>query len=135
MFENCLHFNLNELTRRINRIWDAAFEEFGLSSAHANLLQLVLARPGISQKQICAELKLEKSTISRFIDALVKKNLIVRNKSGRDSTILPTNMAKMLEVKLNNKTHELNSRMGTLMGDENLVRLTRVLHHTSLKLE
>ena len=135
MFERCLYFNLNELTRKINRVWENAFDEFGLSPAHAYLLRLVLENPGISQKEISSELKLEKSTVSRFIDALVKQNLLVRNKSGRDSTILPTNDAKKMEVQLNNKGDELYTRMGTLLGDDNLERLVRVLRHTSQKLE
>lgn len=135
MFERCLYFNLNELVRKINRIWDNAFEEFGLSPAHAYLLRLVLEKPGISQKDIASELKLEKSTVSRFVDALIKKNLLVRSKSGRDTTILPTNEAKMMEVQLNNKGDELYTRMGTQIGDDNLMRLVRVLRGTSQKFD
>ncbi len=135
MFERCLYFNLNELVRKVNRIWESAFEEFGLSPAHAYLVRLVLEKPGISQKDIARELKLEKSTVSRFVDALIKKNLLVRSKSGRDSTIMPTNEAKMMEVQLNNKGDELYTRMGTQIGDDNLVRLVRVLRATSQKFD
>ena len=134
MFERCLYFNLNELTRKINRIWDVAFEEFGLSPSHAYLLRLVLAKSGMSQKDITRELKLEKSTITRFIDALVKQNLLVRNKSGRDTSILPTDEAKFLEIMLNNKGDELYKRMGEELGQDNLKRLVRALRHTSQKL-
>jgi len=134
MFERCLYFNLNELTRKINRIWDAAFAEFGLSPSHAYLLRLVLANPGLSQKDIAGELKLEKSTITRFINALVKQNLLVRNKSGRDTSILPTDEAKFLEIMLNNKGDELYKRMGEELGQDNLKRLVRALRHTSQKL-
>ncbi len=52
MFEQCLYFNLNALTRRINRMWNDAFASMELSPAHAYLLRLVLDEPGLSPKQI-----------------------------------------------------------------------------------
>jgi len=66
MFERCLYFNLNALTRRINRIWDDAFANMELSPAHAYLLRLVLDKPGLSPTQICDALKLNRGVKSAF---------------------------------------------------------------------
>ena len=60
MFERCLYFNLNALTRRVNKIWGQAFQALGLSPSHAYLLRVVLATPGMTQQEIAAELGLEK---------------------------------------------------------------------------
>ena len=80
MFERCLYFNINALTRAVNRIWGQAFDEFGLSPSHAYMLRLVLSNPGLSPKQISSELKLDKSTITRFLDAMEKKGFVQRKK-------------------------------------------------------
>ncbi|MCF6193385.1 MAG: MarR family transcriptional regulator, partial [Kangiellaceae bacterium] len=71
MFDRCLYFNTNHLARTVGKIWQEAFEEVGLAPAHAYLLRLVLEQPGIAQSKISAELHLEKSTITRFIDKMV----------------------------------------------------------------
>ena len=76
MFERCLYFNVNALARAVNRIWEEAFREFDLSPSHAYLLRLLLSSPGMSPKQISRELKLEKSTITRFLDSLQQKGLL-----------------------------------------------------------
>ncbi|VAW65860.1 hypothetical protein MNBD_GAMMA08-1659, partial [hydrothermal vent metagenome] len=78
MFEKCIYFNSNALTRQINKIWDDAFKPFGLSPSHAYVLRLVLDQPGISMKQIAEELELAPSTVTRFIDSLINKKFLTR---------------------------------------------------------
>ena len=73
MFDRCLYFNVNTLARLVNKKWTQAFVQYDLSPAHGYMLRAVLAQPGISQKQLANELKLAKSTITRFVDALQKK--------------------------------------------------------------
>ena len=85
MVERCLYFNINTLTRVVNRIWDDAFAELGLSPSHAYLLRLVLSQPGLTPKQISLELKLEKSTVTRFIDVLGKKRFAQQNKASAET--------------------------------------------------
>jgi len=134
MFERCLYFNINALTRKINKIWDQAFSELGLSPAHAYLLRLVLASPAISQKEIADELKLEKSTVTRFVDNLQERGYLKRIKSGREQIIQPTAAAKKLEKKLNTKGDELYKQMTKAIGRSSLVDLVGELRETSTKL-
>ena len=100
MFERCLYFNINALTRAVNRAWDEAFAEFDLSPAHAYLLRLVLSSPGLTPKQISQELKLEKSTITRFLDVLESKGFIQRKKNitgdAREQAIYPTKKSEKI---------------------------------------
>lgn len=131
MFERCLYFNSNALTRRINKIWDNAFEEFGLSPAHAYLLRLVLNKPGFSQKEIAKELSLEKSTVTRFIDVLEKKGYLLRKKSGRNQTIVPTALAKNIEHRLNQIGDRLYQRMVNLFGQNDLSEFVAKLRKTT----
>ena len=129
MFERCLYFNTTALARKVNKIWNEAFKEFDLSPSHAYLLRLVLADPGISPKEISQELKLEKSTITRFIDVLEGKKLLTRKGSaeGRALSIHPTAKAKKIETQLNEKGDELYSTMLAALGNDELGTLIKGL--------
>lgn len=134
MFERCLYFNLNALVRKVDRIWDRAFHELNLSPAHAYLLRLVLAQPSITQKQIADELRLDKSTVTRFIDSLQEKGLLRRSRSGREQLIAPTAAARRLETALAKQGDALYARMVSAIGKEDLVDLVRRLRETAERL-
>jgi DNA-binding MarR family transcriptional regulator len=74
MFERCLYFNVNSLARKLNARWEQAFAPFNLPPSHGYLLRVVLENPGLTQQKIAEELRLNKSTVTRFISALEKKN-------------------------------------------------------------
>ena len=130
MFERCLYFNVNALARRVNGIWDEAFAEFNLSPAHAYLLRLLLEQPGLTQTQITRELKLEKSTVTRFVTVLASKNLITREKQGREVLAFPTVKAKALQERLNIKGDELYQRMIKSLGKNKVTALVGSLRDT-----
>ncbi len=131
MFDRCLYFNLNALSRQVNRIWDQAFAELGLSPSHAYLLRVVLANPGITQKAIAEEMKLEKSTITRFINALEEKRLVVRKRlargDGREYHIKPTKKAERLHEDLEKTASSLARRMSKKLGAKNVKQLVEQL--------
>ena len=134
MFERCLYFNLNALTRKVNKIWDQTFSDLGLSPAHAYLLRVVLANPGISQQQIATELKLEKSTITRFVEVLENKGYLQRYKSGREQFVHPTDTAKKAHDQLERQGEQLYQQMTSKLGNKSLVQLVEELRETTGKL-
>lgn len=135
MFERCLYFNINALTRAVNRIWDKAFQELGLSPAHAYLLRLVLAEPGASHKAIASELKLEKSTVTRFIDSLQDKGLLKRSKIGvedsREQRVFPTEKAKRIQAALEKKGDALYQKVCTNLGEAEMKTLVTRLREVT----
>jgi len=135
MFERCLYFNLNALTRKVNKIWEQAFQEYGLSPAHAYLLRLVLANPGITQTGIATELKLEKSTVTRFVEALEAKGYLLRNKSGREQLVFPAKMAKAIGAQLEQEGNALYRRMIKNLGNDALIQLVADLRDAGGKLK
>ena len=139
MFERCLYFNVNALARAVNRIWDEAFSEFDLSPSHAYLLRLVLAEPGLTPKQIGQELKLEKSTITRFLNVLDQRKLISRKagRSGdaREQGIYPTQKAQKIAARLEAKGNELYEHMIDNIGKTRLVELVGELRKTESQLD
>ncbi|MFP5506803.1 MAG: MarR family winged helix-turn-helix transcriptional regulator [Gammaproteobacteria bacterium] len=134
MFERCLYFNLNALARTVDRIWGQAFQELNLSPAHAYLLRLVLAQPSITQRQIADELRLDKSTVTRFIDSLQERGLLRRSRMGREQLITPTAAARRLEARLAKQGDALYERMLGAVGKEDLVDLVRRLREATDKL-
>lgn len=138
MFERCLYFNVNALARQVNTIWDEAFAEFDLSPAHAYLLRLVLAQPGIAQRDIALELKLEKSTVTRFVDALQNKGLVNRKKTAtgdpREQNIFPTAKATKIAAKLSSKGDELYKKMLATLGNTDMKTMVEMLRTTAQRL-
>ncbi len=128
MFERCLYFNVNALARAVNRIWDEAFAVFELSPSHAYLLRLVLASPGLTPKQISQELKLEKSTVTRFLNALQDRGLLRRRKvisDAREQAIYPTRKAEKIATDLEHKGDQLYQKMVGSIGKSSMTALVR----------
>lgn len=138
MFERCLYFNVNALARTVNRIWDQAFAEFDLSPSHAYLLRLVLSNPGLSPKQISEELKLEKSTVTRFLDVLEKKKLINRKKAvagdARGLAVFPSTAAEKISQQLEKTGNTLYKKMQKMLGEAELKQLVSQLRESKQRL-
>jgi len=139
MFDRCLYFNVNALARLVNKKWEQAFAVFDLSPAHGYMLRAVLSRPGMTPKELAAELRLEKSTITRFVDALQKKGLVVRKKSagidGREQNIYPTAKAKKIHVALEDLGESLYQTMVSGIGKKQLTTLVGQVRESAKKIK
>lgn len=123
MFDRCLYFNLNVLNRKVLAQWEDAFASVGLSPAHGYMLRLVLERPGLSQQEIADELRLEKSTVARFVTALEAKALVRREAGGSDprrKAVHPTAAAADLAPRLREIGDSLYASMEKLFGPDDL---------------
>lgn len=135
MFERCLYFNANALARTVDRIWGEAFKEFGLSPAHAYLLRVVLAEPGLSHKAIASELKLEKSTVTRFVDSLQEKGFVKRSRTGavdsREQGVIPTEKAKRIQAALEKKCDDVYQKVCNALGEADVKALVARLREAT----
>ena len=139
MFDRCLYFNVNALARVVNKKWAKAFKQYDLSPSHGYLLRVVLSNPGISQKELAEEMRLEKSTITRFVDVLQKKGFVVR-KSGstddaRELSIHATQQAKDIYKELEELGDTLYQTMVSEIGAKNLKLLVGELRESTKKIE
>jgi len=139
MFDRCLYFNINALARLVNKKWAEAFSVLDLSPAHGYMLRVVLLKPGITPKELGAELQLEKSTISRFIDSMQKKGLVIRNKSasvdGRGQNIYPTGKANEIHASLEDLGESLYQTMVSGIGKRQLAMLVNSLRKNAKKIQ
>jgi len=138
MFEECLYFNSNALARTVSRIWVEAYRQFDLSPPHAFLLRVVLAKPGLLPRELAAELNLSRSTITRFLDSLEKRGLLVRKptgKDGRELQVYPTEAAKAIHQKLDDTGKELTKLMGKIVGKDKVSQTVAKLRDLQKYLE
>jgi len=137
MFENCIYFNSNLLVRKINRIWEIAYSDIGLSPAHGYLLRAVLADPGCRSSDLAEKLSLAPSTISRFVEALINKGYLEKYKGedGREIRINPTKKGIEVKHRLEAIADSLSRKMNRLIGNAALNDLNETLREMEQKIE
>ncbi len=123
MFEECLYFNSNALARTVTRVWTEAYKQFNLSPPHAFMLRVILARPGLMPRELAEELSLSRSTVTRFLDSLEKRDYLVRKmttQDGREIQIYPTKAAIAIHEKLDQAGKNLSRLMRKIIGQDDL---------------
>ncbi len=136
MFEGCVYFNLNAVTRQVNRVAEEAFAPTGLSPPHGYLMRLVLAEPGIGAKAAAAQLKLAPSTVTRFADVLVTRGLLERGRGedGREVRLTPTAKGEALAPAVNAAARTLYTTLRKRLGAGGFDQLLGQLHTAQDKL-
>ncbi len=118
MFDDCIYFNLSSLSRQITKIWSDEFALLGLSPSHGYLLMAIAANPKASQQELRGIVELDASTVTRFVDALVAKNLVERSSPGKGCEMLLTAQGKQVVAKANRAGLALRERMLATFGED-----------------
>ncbi|WP_187355277.1 MarR family winged helix-turn-helix transcriptional regulator [Paenibacillus tengchongensis] len=72
------------VSRQLKKLAHQSAAELGLTVHQIGILNTVLARPGLTQKEVTEQLVFAKSRVSLHIDALVEKGLVDRRASEQD---------------------------------------------------
>jgi len=134
ILHNCLYFTANSLARAITRMADDEFRPTGLSPSHAFLMMLVNDNPGIGQKELCEQLHLAPSTVTRFVDALVYRGFLTRRTDGKAAKVCATDAGAKLHKPIEDAWTNLHRRYARILGLENSDRLTAMIDDASRKL-
>lgn len=137
MFNGCLYFNLNGLTRRINAEAELAFAVTGLSPPQAYLLRIILAEPGLTAGEAAARLLLAPSTVTRFADALLVRGLLERRagEDGRQVRLFPSQEGVRLGKQVEVCAGHLAARLKQAIGEEFFVSLVQDVRQARGRLE
>ena len=134
-FAQCLYFASAALARKVEKMATESWKSVGLSPSHAYLLVAVLEEPGIQPTALGGQLQLQPSTITRFIEKLEEKKLVIRTTEGRLTNVYPTPKAKELQPKMMDCMRDFSSKYTSLLGREESTDLVQTMAKIADRLE
>lgn len=133
--QNCLYFTVNRLSRVIGKMAEESFQRCGFSPTHAYLMMVVNEKGKVTPTELSQVLHMTPSTITRFVDKLVSKRLLVRETEGKNNFILPTEKGRESQAEIEKALHDLYCRYSEILGVDEAKSLTKIIHETCEKLE
>ena len=121
----CLYFSSNALARKIEKLANESWKKVGLAPSHAYLLMLAIEEPGIQPSALVKQLLLTPSTITRLIEKLEEKKLVVRANEGKLTNVYPTSKAKALLPELKECLHHFYQNYSSIIGKDESARLVQ----------
>lgn len=121
----CLYFASGALARKVEKLAQQTWQRVGLSPSHAYLLMMVLEHPGVQPGAIGEELQLTPSTITRLVQKLEEKKLVVRISEGKATNVYATPKGKGLLPDLKSCLHEFYNRYSQILGKEESAQLVQ----------
>lgn len=134
-FCGCLFFTATRLKKIAANIADEELKPLGLSPSYVYILLGVKFKPGITQKELCEELHLKPSTITRLIDKLVIKGLVERKSEGKLSHIFLTTKGEDIQEDISRFRLKLHNKYKELLGAQNYDTLTKLTNESARILE
>ncbi|MBA4196048.1 MAG: MarR family transcriptional regulator [Chitinophaga sp.] len=131
---NCLYFNAAALARKVEKMATESWKETGLAPSHAYLLLLILEEPGMQPGCIASHLQLSPSTITRLIEKLEEKKLVVRTTEGKLTNVYPTPKAKELLPQMKNCGQQFYKSCVDVLGKEENSKIVSALRSVADKL-
>ncbi len=120
-----MYFASNALARKLEKLAIESWKCTDLSPSHAYLLMLVVEIPGIQPTGLSEHLRLTPSTITRLVEKLEKKKLLVRTTEGKLTNVYPSPKGKELYPSLVQCAKEFQALYASILGKEESNRLAR----------
>lgn len=119
----CLYFSSNAMARKIEKLAAQSLNKVDLSPSHAYLLMLVIEKPGIQPSDLVGQLQLTPSTVTRLIEKLEAKKLVIRTTQGKMTNVYPATKAKTLLPRLKECLDHFYATYSTILGKKESTRL------------
>ena len=124
----CLYFSSNALARKIEKLANESWKKVGLSPSHAYLLMLVIEEPGIQPMELVKQLLLTPSTITRLIEKLEEKKLVIRTTEGKSTNVYPSSKAKAMLPDLKECLNHFYQNYAAILGKEESARMVNSIN-------
>lgn len=118
-----MYFTSNALARKMEKLANQSWKKVGLTASHAYLLMLVIEEPGIQPSALVEQLLLTPSTITRLIEKLEEKKLVVRTTEGKSTNVYPTPKAKKMLPDLKACVDHFYQTYSSILGKEESTRM------------
>jgi MarR family transcriptional regulator, organic hydroperoxide resistance regulator len=119
----CMYFASNALARKVEKLAQESWKPVDLSPSHAYLLMLVLEEPGIQPGSLTGQLLLTPSTITRLVEKLEEKKMLVRTTEGKMTNIYATPKAKALQPELKKCLLHFYENYSIILGREESAKM------------
>jgi len=135
LLSGCLYFTANHLGRVINRMAEEEFGKIGLSPTYGFLMVAILENEGATHNELSQIMHLTPSTMTRLIDKLVYKQLVIRKQEGRLVRLYATEDGRRLRGDIDQAWERLHDRYARVLGREEGDRLTKEVYDAACLLE
>jgi DNA-binding MarR family transcriptional regulator len=134
-YAQCLYFTSAALARKVEKLAMESWKAMDLAPSHAYLLMAVMEDPGVQPSALSAELHLKPSTITRLVEKLEEKKLVVRTYEGKLTNVYPTPKARELQPKMKNCLTRFYECYSKLLGEEESIQLVQGMAKIADKLD
>lgn len=122
-----IYFLTSALARKLSSQADDAFASIGLSSSHALLLLMVSEEPGIKPGVLAEKLYLKPSTITRLVQKLERRELVIKESAGRSKSIVCTSKGEEMAVEINETWKQLFKEKEAELGERYVSVLSEMI--------
>lgn len=130
-----MYFASNALARKMEKLAVNSWSRVDLSPSHGYLLMLVIEEPGIQPGALANQLQLQPSTITRLIEKLESRKLVVRTAEGKQTNVYPTPKGRDLLPKLKECVNDFYQHYVSILGKDESSRLVQNMLRVTDKLE
>lgn len=121
----CLYFMISKMFRIVNRVAEDAFSEMDICPTHGFLMVLLQEdEEGLTVNKIAETLAIAPSTVTRFVDKLITKGYVEREKNGKQSIAKITAIGKEAMTEIYSCWSQLFRKMEMIVGDEEYLKET-----------
>lgn len=131
----CLFFSTSKLARAFGKTAEEAFGKMGISPSHAFILYLVNQAGSVHQKEIGERLYLMPSTITRFVEKLEGKKLVLRKTEGKNVIISSTKEGRDLQPEIMQAWNQLNNAYQDILTEDETNQFIELSKKLLCKLE
>ena len=129
----CLVLNTRMAARAVTRRYDKALRPFGITAAQFSILTSMVERPERSVTEMARSIAIDRTTLSRNLDLLVRKGLVSGHEAdkGNGRLVALTQEGNDLVQELLPHWREAQAEMRTLLVEPDLKTLVASLQKLS----
>lgn len=123
--QKCMYFTISKMFRMVNKIAEESFEKLDIYPTHGFLMIILKEEEnGLTVNQISEALAIAPSTVTRFVDKLVLKGYVKREKSGKNSFTKITEEGLKIIPEIYKAWDGISEKIEEIVGNEEYLRKT-----------